>query len=206
MDECFAESLVYSDSDKSEGEERGIESTHIQNYRNPAESDEDDMNKSLKRTKKHAKFLSSDDENEKSDNESRHTEEAQESIKSTFNMRPSICDSDTKSSSDGNQNDSEIETKNVIKKFKKKKTKIQKHKQTAKGSGSDSESDIGGAEDDKENSMKPKHKRGDSKLPEESDDSSASDSSSADSNNQTDTIDNIKPREKTVQRVNGIHN
>lgn len=224
MDECFTESLVYSDSDNSDGEELST-STHIPEPNLPSSpensnqdltnqnnglsegSDEEDMNKSMKRIKKNARILSSDDEEENSNNEV-HTEEkdttkSREPIESTLNIRPSICDSDTKSSSDGNQSDTEIQTKKKGKKLKKKKQRIQKQTKASSGSGSDSENYSGSSEDNKENRNKSEHKRiKSSNQTERNDDSSGSDSSSADSNDQTDNAENVKPREKTVQRVN----
>ncbi|XP_055305136.1 claspin [Sitodiplosis mosellana] len=216
MDECFAESLVYSDSENSDGEEGGVELTHVPelksspekinegptnqndgNSRESGESDEDDMNRSVKKTKKTSRFLSSDDENENSDNASKNTEDVQEPTKINFNVRPSICDSDTKSSSDGNQSNTEMQTKKTTKKLKKKKQKIQKQKQMSNGS----ESDAGDSEDDNKNSKKSTRKRSTANRSGGSGDSSGSDSSSADSNDQMHSIENVKPREKTVQRM-----
>lgn len=210
MDECFAESLVYSESDNSDAEEGGVQATTnheltsppkkeisedpaSQNDKSPENSeasDEDDMNKSIKKTRKNARILSSDDENENSDKEE-HTN------KSNLNMRPSICDSDTKSSSDGNQSETEVQAKKVNKKLKKKKQKSQKPKQVSNGSASDSESENEGSNRKRSISDRSGGSGGDS---------SGSNSSSADSNEETDNIENIKPREKTVQRVCSIQN
>lgn len=220
MDECFAESLIYSGSENSDGEE-AAELTHVPdltlspekttqdqpNHTNNVDmseesDDDDDMNKSIKKTKKSARILSSDEEKENSDNELHaediETTETQEPNKNSFNVRPSICDSDTKSSSDGRQSDTEIQTKKINKKFTKKKQKIEKEKQTSDGSESDSDSDAEGSKDGKINCKK---KQSTSNRSKGSDDSSGSDSSSADSN-QMDTTENVKPREKTEQRVN----
>lgn len=209
MDECFTESLVYSDSDNSETEET-IRSPHIPEKDAPSpsaenapngiedqlqetkvsdESDEDDINKSICKKKKSARILSSDDEisNDQTDSHDTHNE-----VKVSNTFRPSICDSDTKSSSADDKIEEKTQTNKKMKKLKKKKQKVRKMSENSK-TNSDSEDGI--SSDEEEITKKPHPKRSSSNQ------SSNSSSSDSNSNDDADVTQNIEPREKPVQRV-----
>lgn len=200
MGECFAERLVYSDSDTSEGEEAKTtnsseiyahNSTVKQSDQNTVadESDEDDLNKSIKRSKKTTRILSSDDENEGTI-DGKDASEGQRPVI----VRPSICDSDTNSSSDENRGDNEI----PVQKFKKLRKKKEKPKKSHVSRGqSNSESDDESDENDKERHTKSNRKQ---EVSSSSSGSVTSDSSSHE-NDQEGGIQNVKPREKIIQRV-----
>lgn len=200
MDECFAERLVYSDSDNSEGEITRSTKTHTQSTETPTEnqlskdtesdkSDEDDLNKFIKKSKKNAKILSSEDEQVDSIKENDATES-----KKSVSVRPSICDSDTKSSSDENKNDKEIPIQRKSKKLKKKKRILEKPYE----SGLNSESD-----DECEANEQKKHIISNKKQRSSSLSGSSSNSTNSDSNDSGEEkgVQNIEPRLKPIQRV-----
>lgn len=171
------------------------------------ESDEDDLNKSVRRAKKNARILSSDDEKENSENEM-HTNgmDVTNGINKTEHqtanaVRPSICDSDTKSSSDDKTSDrEEVPVPKMVKKLKKKK---KKHEQRKKHNNNKSHSDTN---DDSDDENIRKHKKSDNQKMNTSDESSSSErsgsDSSAQSNGQSSDTKTVQPREKPVQRVN----
>lgn len=173
------------------------------------ESDEDDLNKSVRRAKKNARILSSDDEKENSENEM-HTNgmDVTNGINKTEHqtanaVRPSICDSDTKSSSDDKTSDrEEVPVPKMVKKLKKKKKK-KKHEQRKKHNNNKSHSDTN---DDSDEENIRKHKKSDNQKMNTSDESSSSErsgsDSSAQSNGQSSDTKTVQPREKPVQRVN----
>lgn len=206
MDDCFFESLVYSESDNSETEEV-TKSPHIPEKHVPSEngaenafrkienqlqeskfsdeSDEDDFNKSFGKKKKNARILSSDDE--MSNDQTLDCKDPHSKVNVLANVRPSICDSETKSSSDGDR--IEENTNKLKKKLKKKKQKVRR---TPENSQTDSDSDDGGSV----KIAKKPHR-----TPSSSNQSSSGSSSDSNSNDDADGTQNIAPREKSVQRV-----
>lgn len=191
MDDDFGESLVYSESDNSDDEVGAKLDTHLSPSEKPThnesvskqgseESDEDDMNISIVKSRKNARILSSDDEKESCNNESHMDDKNTTASRGAINVRPSICDSDTKTSSDENQSDIK-----PLKKLKKRKLK-QRNKSITNQSDSES--------DDSSENKKKNHKTNNGKLNSSSGDSSSSD-------NQIIDASNVKPREKPVQRV-----
>lgn len=200
MDDCFAESLVYSESDNSEVED-ATKSPHIPEYIPGAEnasneienqlqeskvsdeSDEDDFNKSIRKKKNNARILSSDDEMSNDQTLDSHE------VKNLTNVRPSICDSDTKSSSDEDKIEENTQTNKMIKKLKKKKQKVCKISEN-------SQTNSDGSSGDEEKIAKKPHR-----IRSSSNQSSNSSSSDSNSNDNTDSTQNIEPREKPVQRV-----
>lgn len=194
MDECFVERLVYSDSDNNEEETIHSIKTSIKhqlsNNTVSDESDEDNLNKSFRRSKKNTRILSSDDEKVDVIRELDVTE----SKKST-SVRPSICDSDTKSSGDENKNVKEIEgVQKKTRKLKKKKRILERPYER----DSNSESDDECGDNEKKQHTKSNQKQ---KSPNLSD--SSSDSTNSDSNvsGEEEDVQNTEPRVKPIQRV-----
>lgn len=245
-DDCFKESLIYSDSENSDVDETNdqvsktstaqmsqddvlpnknpTEEPHSNENRLSSDSDEDDFNKSIRNVKKNARILCSEDENDNDGNETQingtstqfegsgdNTTDHQAKI----NVRPSICDSDTKSSG-GNQSDAENTptTKSFMKKLKKKKKKKHEPRKRVISNQSDSESN------DENTDKSDKKQKKTAKLKHTSDQSGSSGSSgsrsgSGSDSNSTSESDSssrgkqkldlvskdVKPREKIAQRV-----
>lgn len=207
MDDCFTESLFYSESDNSDPEEikkptptpencispiGTSTENQSQNEKMSFQSDEEDINNSIRKIKKNPRILSSDEE-ESNDQTLNSLGPISNEKKGATIIRPSICDSDTKSSSDDNEIDSR--TPKMMKKLKKKKKKKQNTRTNSDNSQSESESD---SETEKDNTTKSSRKKNSS--------SQSSNSSNADSNDDNDEkdedgIQNFEPREKPVQRV-----
>lgn len=215
MDGGFEETLIYSGSsglENSDVEDTqksiGIQlsspeitikhvSNEISNETSESADEDDDMNISMVKSRKNARILSSDDDDdgkkENIDEESQLYDKNSTENQSSRIIRPSICDSDTKSSSGENQSDEEIisQTKKLSKKLKKKRSKKQ-HKPTAVQSDS---------EDDSENNAKRNVKMSIRKSKTSSQSSDDSDSSK----HKSDETENVKPREKLAQRVKMKH-
>lgn len=253
MDDCFTERLVYSASEESDVDEPvqpfeddpvpiGNTTVDLPTQNGGSDESDEDFNKSIVKSKKTAKILSSDDEddcngvenkeekNNDESNEEKHSDNEshmdvdntpQEPI--TNKVRPSICDSDTKSSGDENPINA-IKAQKKLKKLKKlknkkekekpKQNKKQNQKQQQIPKSDDSESDSDGSNVGKhEKKEKPKEKqkqkqkkklaRGSSKSNSSSSGESSNSDSSAHSDDdvQTKGTKLIKPRAKPAQRV-----
>lgn len=209
MDDCFTESLVYSDSEGSDDDfsnapentaistiekaqistENTIE-TITDGIESPEHSEDEEftVNNSMRKGRKTNQILSSDDDDENDQN----TDEismGKDSVAHDSVIRPSICDSDTESESQNDQNHHRIKTN--LKKKKKEKFK------TSQNNSSTNSSDSSDDETDRSQDLKEKKS---SKLPNtsSSENSSGSDSNGDDESNNTTAV---QPREKVEQRV-----
>lgn len=244
-DDCFKERLVYSDSENSDVDEtidpvpkasttrvsedclspaskESTEAVHFDQNHLSNDSDEGDFNKSIKKIKKNARILCSDDE---SGDESNGTEpqtsgtgnDTQIVDKTTEHVRPSICDSDTKSSSDGNRSDAKNPPPiKPMKKLKKKKKSEPRKRVISNQSDSESNDENTDKPDKKQkksnkrkNSSNHSGSSGSTGSGSGSSSHSASDSNSSvhSDNEASNAVKIVKPREKTEQRVfNEIEN
>lgn len=230
MDDGFEERLVYSESDGSDVDEPTLQiseepttqlsavlSSSIeqhseilldQNHRSE-ESDEDNLNISIKKTKKSVRILSSDDEKENSDNgsqvngkDTKSDDDDPTEHQPKVSVRPSICDSDTSSGgSDANKSDMEVQSPKIVKKLKKKKNEQRKRVLSI-------DDDSGSEDDEKSKKQKKSAKRrnisdqsGSSGSSKSGSNSGSDSNSSSHSNDQSKDNKNVKPREKTEQRV-----
>lgn len=247
-DDCFNERLVYSDSENSDADEtidsvskatttqmsedclsptskEPTEAIHSDQNQLSNDSDEGDFNKSIKKIKKNARILCSDDESDHDNNDNEpqtngtgndtqiegyddNTTEHQAKI----NVRPTICDSDTKSSSDGNRSDAKNPPTKSMKKLKKKK-KSEPRKRVISNQSDSESNDENPDKSDKKQKKSTKRKNisdrsgssgstgSSSKSGSGSNSASDSNSSAHDGNEASNASQIVKPREKTVQRV-----
>ncbi|XP_031632211.1 claspin isoform X2 [Contarinia nasturtii] len=199
MDGGFEETLMYSGSENSDEEDvsKSINNQLLSPEKPTLEAsdEEDDMNISVVKSRKTTRILSSDDDDDdkmENDDELQNMNDKNAAEnQSGFIIRPSICDSDTKSSSDGNQSDRAVQVKKSVKKLKKKKVK-QQHELNSSQSDSD---------DDTENDAKKITKMGKKKRSTSSQSSGGDSDTSSRSNGPSDKAENVKPREKLEQRM-----
>lgn len=253
-DDCFQERLVYSDSENSDADETidpvpetstkqmsdddcsltinkdsnetvNSDQNHLSN-----DSDEGDFNKSIKKVKKSARTLCSDDENDSDNhvNEPNQTkgmgnDSGSEDIHGNSTepqartiVRPSICDSDTNSSSDGIRSKAKSPPKKSLKKLKKKKKKSEPRKRVISNQSDSESNDEDADKPDKKQKKSAKRKQSSDRSGGSgssgsgsgtgsgsgSGSGSASDSNSSAHNNETSNDSQVaKPREKVAQRV-----
>lgn len=167
--------FLSSDEEDNSNDITKTHPTQGEPHNKSGESDEEDFNKSVKKGKKNGRVLSSDDD-----------ESVDKSRPAVSVIRPSICDSE---SSSGEKSDIEIPKKKPAKKVKKKKPTQPKP------------SDESNSESDDESTEKQKKSKKKSHSSESGSGSSSNSESDQQENDELGDMKNIKPREKTAQRV-----